>query len=81
MGRKKAVVSADAGPMAEVERLVAEGQYASVSEFVRQAVAEKLARHRRTRLEEQVARYCAGSEADAEDDLVSGQAFPRDDDT
>ena len=76
MGRQKAVVSADGPAMAEVERLVRDGRYASVSEFVRQAIAEKLARLKRDRLEEQVARYGQESGTDEDDDLVAGQAFP-----
>jgi Arc/MetJ-type ribon-helix-helix transcriptional regulator len=79
MGRKKAVINADASAMGEVERLVAEGKYGSVSEFIREAVAEKLARLRRTRLEEQVARYALAA-TDDDEDLIAGQALPRDDD-
>jgi Arc/MetJ-type ribon-helix-helix transcriptional regulator len=75
MGRRKAVVSADGAAMAEVERLVREGKYASVSEFVREAVSEKLSRLRRTRLEEQVARYCTTPDERDAEDLVPRQAY------
>ena len=77
MGRQKAVVSTDAAAMAEVERLVRENRYASVSEFVREAIAEKLVRLKRERLEEQVARYGQEAGTDEDDDLVASQAFPK----
>jgi Arc/MetJ-type ribon-helix-helix transcriptional regulator len=77
VARRKAVVSANPDAMAEVERLVKTGQYASVSEFVRQAVSEKLARVRATRLAEQVDRYCATPDEDS--DLIRRQSFPDDD--
>jgi Arc/MetJ-type ribon-helix-helix transcriptional regulator len=80
MARKKAVVSADDSVLADVERLVGQGTYGSVSAFVREAMSEKLARLRRAQLAEQVARYCRDPESGESEDLISGQAFPDDED-
>ncbi len=81
MGRRKAVISADPEALAEVEALVEQGRYATVSEFVREAIAESLLRGREARLAEQVARYCAAGHADEDDELIAAQAFPRDEDS
>jgi Arc/MetJ-type ribon-helix-helix transcriptional regulator len=79
MARKKAVVSAEPDALAAVQSLVRRGKYASVSEFMREAMAEKLGRLRQTRLNEHVARYCRDSDLRDADDLIAQQAFPRDD--
>lgn len=74
--KRKAVVSADAAHLDEVEALVRQGKFRTVSDFVRRAVAEKLERIEAQRLADEVARYCdekAGDETDAE--LVEWQAF------
>jgi Arc/MetJ-type ribon-helix-helix transcriptional regulator len=81
MARKKAVISADPEALADIETLVRQGKYATVSEFIREAIAENLSRVRQARLAEQVARYCAAGQADEDDDLVAAQAFPGDEDT
>jgi Arc/MetJ-type ribon-helix-helix transcriptional regulator len=54
------------------------GKYRSVSEFLREAIDEKLTRMRRRRLEDQVARYCAKGYANEDPDLVRIQAFESD---
>jgi Arc/MetJ-type ribon-helix-helix transcriptional regulator len=76
VGRTKAVINADPVVLAAVETYVRDGRYASVSAFVRDAMAEHLVRVRRARLAEQVARYVAGPETDEADDLIAAQAFP-----
>jgi Arc/MetJ-type ribon-helix-helix transcriptional regulator len=78
MARKKAVVSAEPAVLAEVEELVRRGSYATVSAFVREAMADKLARVRSLELREQVAKYCRAVRHD-DDELIAAQAFPDDD--
>ena len=73
--KRKAVFSAEADSLARVENLVRRGRYRNLSEFVREAMAEKLQCLRRERLSEQVARYCAAGHAAEDDDLISAQAF------
>lgn len=76
MGPKaKAVVNAEKRQLIEIERLVKRGDYASVSEFMREAVDEKLERMREARLGEQVARYSAAGHSEEDADLISAQAF------
>jgi Arc/MetJ-type ribon-helix-helix transcriptional regulator len=77
MVRKKAVVSTEPAVLAEVEALVRRGAYATVSAFVREAMADKLARVRSLELREQVAKYCR--EAGDDNELIAAQAFPDDD--
>ncbi|HXU81765.1 MAG TPA: ribbon-helix-helix domain-containing protein [Polyangia bacterium] len=73
--KAKAVVNAEKQQLLEIERLVKRGDYASVSEFMRQAVDEKLQRLQETRLAEQVARYAAAGHSDEDNELVAAQAF------
>jgi Arc/MetJ-type ribon-helix-helix transcriptional regulator len=84
VARIKAVISADPDALADVEALVRGGQYATVSEFVREAIAANLVRVRQARLAEQVARYCASGakqqDDDDTDDLIASQALPRPED-
>jgi Arc/MetJ-type ribon-helix-helix transcriptional regulator len=75
--RKKAVVSADADDLLRVEQLVHAGAYRNVSQFVREAMAEKLAREQRARLAEQVARYSEAGHATEDIDLVARQAVAK----
>lgn len=77
MGNKaKVVVNAEKRQLDEIERLVKAGSYASVSEFMREAVDEKLARLQEIRLAEQVARYSALGYSAEDPDLVAAQAWP-----
>ncbi len=73
--KRKAVVSAEAAHLDEVEGLIRDGRYRSVSEFVREAMGEKLARARQARLAEQVASYCACGHGDADNELIDAQSF------
>jgi Arc/MetJ-type ribon-helix-helix transcriptional regulator len=73
--RRKAVVNAEGGDLERVEQLVAEGAYPSVSAFVREAMAEKLARIGDARLREQVSQYCLDGHAAEDDELIAGQAI------
>ena len=74
--KRKSVISADVGHLDRISELIRAGRYATLSEFVREAMAEKLDRLRQARLADQVTRYCEQG-YDREDlDLVSAQAFP-----
>lgn len=73
--KRKAVISAEASDLDAVESLVHQGRYRTVSEFVREAVAEKLARHWRERLGEQIDRHAAAGTDGSDDELVEWQAF------
>lgn len=73
--RKRAVVSADPADLDEVERLVRRGRYATISEFVRLAVTEKLERERAAMLAEQVEEYVRAGYADEDIELVGAQAI------
>jgi len=73
--KSKAVFSADPEQMKKVELLVKEGSYRSPSEFVREAISEKLVRLQQARLARQVERLCAGGGAGDGVDLIEWQAF------
>ena len=73
--KQKAVINAETSHLDRVQRLVDEGRYRTLSEFMREAVAEKLDRLERDRVAEAVARYCAAGHADEDADLIGAQAF------
>lgn len=73
--KQKAVVNAERSQLERVQRLVQDGRYRTVSEFVREAVAEKLERIEQDQVSEAVARYCAAGHADEDIDLIGAQAF------
>jgi len=73
--KQKAVISAERDHLRQIRRLVSTGAYATVSEFVREAVAEKLARLRNAQLRDQVSRYVRKGHADEDSDLIAAQAF------
>lgn len=75
------MINAEPETLADVEALVRAGRFASVSEFVREAMREKLARLRRERLQHQVASYCHEVDLDEGDDLIAAQAFPTDEES
>ncbi len=75
ISKQKAVISARKEHLEEIGTLVRGGRYRTVSEFVREAVAEKLERLRRVRLTEQVARYCDEVSRGEDAELISWQAF------
>jgi Arc/MetJ-type ribon-helix-helix transcriptional regulator len=74
--KQKTVISAEPEHLRAIEDLIADGRYRTVSEFVREAVREKLFRLQRERLAKQVARYVADGHASEDDDLVAAQALP-----
>lgn len=79
MGTKtRTVVSAESSEIAEVERLVRAGQYETVSDFVRQAMREKLQREHDSALAEELERYVRTMPDESSEDvaLVRSQALP-----
>lgn len=74
-GEEEAVVNAEAEQLSRVEGLVREGRYRSISEFVREAIADKLQSLNQSRVEEQLDRYCGHGLDQEGDDLIGGQAF------
>ena len=71
--KQKAVINAERSQLERVQRLIAGGRYRSVSEFVREALAEKLERIEQGRVAEAVERYCAAGLAEEDLDLIDGQ--------
>lgn len=79
MGTKtRTVVSAESAEVAEVERLVRAGRYETVSDFVRQAMREKLQRERHCALAEELERHVRTMPDEHAEDaaLVRAQALP-----
>ncbi len=70
------MISAAPAQIEEVSRLVRDGRYRSVSDFVRQALTEALRRERERRLAEQVDQYVAAGHATEDADLALAQAWP-----
>ena len=73
-GKRKAVVNAESAQLDRVQRLVGSGRYRSLSEFVREAVEEKLQRIEQERVAEAVERYCVAGHAEEDIDLIGAQA-------
>jgi Arc/MetJ-type ribon-helix-helix transcriptional regulator len=73
--KRKAVINAEGSQIDRVQQLIDAGAYRTLSEFVREAVEEKLARLHLDRVAEAVESYCAAGYADEDGDLVAKQAF------
>ncbi len=73
--KQKTVISGDKSQMERVRRLVDAGRYPSVSDFVREALAEKLERLDEASVAEAVERYCKAGHADEDIDLIDRQGF------
>jgi len=76
--KRRTVINADATQIERVGNLVTQGRYRTVSDFVREAVDEKLVRIEDAFLADEVARYCAEGHADEDADLIAAQAFDTD---
>lgn len=76
--KRKAVFTAQPEQLERIQVIVRSGKYRSSSEFLREAIDEKLERLRRERLGEQVAQYCKSGYADEDAGLATGQAFDPD---
>ncbi len=73
--KRRTVINADARQIERVGKLIAQGRYRTMSDFVREAVDEKLARVEDALLVDEVARYCDAGHADEDTDLIAAQAF------
>jgi Arc/MetJ-type ribon-helix-helix transcriptional regulator len=73
--KRRTVVNAEPRQIERAMVLVKQGRYRTLSDFVREAVDEKLARIDDALLEDEVARYCAAGHAIEDVDLVTGQSF------
>ena len=68
-------MNAYADQLRRVEQLVASGRYRTLSDFVREALDEKLARVEEEVLADEVERYCAAGYAHEDADLIDAQAI------
>lgn len=73
--KKKAVFTAEPEQLEQIQEIVRRGRYRTTSEFLREAIDEKLERLSRDFLAEQVARYCVEKYADEDAGLIAEQAF------
>ena len=73
--KRKAVINAEASQIERVQPLIDAGRYRTLSEFVREAMDEKLHRIEQERIAEAVERYCAAGHADEDVELIDVQAF------
>jgi len=71
--KRRAVISAEASQLEEIESLVDGVRYRTASELVREALAEKLDRIRRERIAEQVEHYCQAGHHHEDVDLIEAQ--------
>ena len=69
------MINAEASQIERVQPLIDAGRYRTLSEFVREAMDEKLQRIERERIAEAVERYCAAGRAVEDLDLIDIQAF------
>lgn len=75
--KRKTVINAEASQLERVQPLIDAGRYRTLSEFVREALDEKLQRIERERIAEAVERYCVAGHALEDLDLIDVQAFER----
>ena len=73
--KRRTVVNAEPAQIERAQALVAEGRYRTLSDFVREAMDEKLARVEDARLADEVARYCAAGHAAEDTDLIETQVL------
>jgi Arc/MetJ-type ribon-helix-helix transcriptional regulator len=76
--KRKAVFTAKPDQLEKIQSHVGAGRYRSSSEFLREAIDEKLERLRRESLAEQVARFCEAVDTTEDDGLIASQAFDED---
>lgn len=73
--KQKTVINAEKSQIERVKRMVDSGRYRTVSEFVREALAEKLERIADERIAEAVERYCASGHEGEDIEFINSQAF------
>lgn len=71
--KRRTVVNSEPRQIERAMALVQRGRYRNLSDFVREAVAEKLARVEDELLEDEVARYCAAGHAGEDAELIPMQ--------
>ncbi len=73
--KRKAVINAEASQIERVQPLINAGRYRTLSEFVREAMDEKLHRIEQERIAAAVEHYCAAGHAGEDIELIDVQAF------
>jgi len=73
--KRKAVINAEASQIERVQPLIDAGRYRTFSEFVREAMDEKLQRIEQERIAAAVEHYCAAGHAGEDIELIDVQAF------
>ena len=76
--KRKTVFTAEPRQWARIQEAVGQGRYRTASEFLREAIDEKLERLERAELSEQVEDYCARGHLAEDGELVGSQAFDPD---
>jgi Arc/MetJ-type ribon-helix-helix transcriptional regulator len=71
--KRRTVINAEPHQIERAMALVRKGRYRNLSDFVREAVDEKLRRVEDALLEDEVARYCAAGHADEDTELIAMQ--------
>jgi Arc/MetJ-type ribon-helix-helix transcriptional regulator len=71
--KRRTVINADPRQIERAMTLVRQGRYRNLSDFVREAVDEKLRRVDNALLEDEVARYCAAGHANEDQELIAMQ--------
>jgi Arc/MetJ-type ribon-helix-helix transcriptional regulator len=71
--KRRTVVNAEPNQIERAMALVRQGRYRNLSDFVREAIDEKLRRVEDALLEDEVARYCAAGHADEDTELIAMQ--------
>lgn len=74
MATMKVAVTLDVGSLHEVDRLVREGRFPNRSRAVQSALAEMLARRKRSRLAEELAKLNSREERALAKEALSGEA-------
>ena len=72
--KQKTVFTAEPKQLEEIQSFVRSGKYRSSSEFLREAIDEKIQRLHRERLADQLERYRAEGYASEDRDLVDTQS-------
>lgn len=73
--KRRTVVNAEPRQIERAMALVAQGRYRTLSDFVREAVDEKLARVEDALLADEVVRYCAAGHGEEDADLIPAQSL------
>lgn len=75
--KEKRVFTAEPNQLEQIQAAVRSGKFRSASQFLREAIDEKLEKLRRQRLAEQVERYCNEGYSGENAHFIEKQAFDR----